>query len=314
MPYLNDKQPVINGLAVGTSRQNVTAYVGRGWYSGKGGNFYPGRIQVDTGKLFIDFNNTEISFTQELEYLVIPAGCACSYLPPAVAVTRDGVITNPGPYNYMTGRVNLANGRVEISSVEFSSFTQYYLNSNGTGVHDTATEVLVCESTAPTNVRPTVTLSSAACAGWKSYKNDNLPTFNGLFAGTSWNNKAVYVGRGYYENQFQPGRVQTDGQAGIYVSSYYTEETFLVNRTEYLVLSVGCSCEWAAANANTLLRPGLVHSPDENYHFVVGRKNLTNSRVAISKLRPTIFWEYYNIDAGSHSEGTAAVVLVCEKV
>ncbi|KAG5670831.1 hypothetical protein PVAND_001066 [Polypedilum vanderplanki] len=308
MPYYNDDQPTINGYAVGTSWKNSTVYIGRGWY---GGQFMPGRVDVTKNieGVYVDWFS-ELQILQDSEYMVLPNGCSCVWLSPNIAVNRVGLVTTK---DFMIGRVNFTNGGIAISKVSLNApFTQWYIDSIGNNQMNTASEVLVCESTNPIELQPTVTFSSTVCAGWTSYKNNLAPTYYGFAAGPSYKNTTAYVGRGFAENQFQPGRIQTEIPAQIYLFSSTGEITDQF--AEYLVVPTNCSCQWISPYNGILSRPGLIHSPDENFHYLVGRVNLTSTQVAISKVKSSDFTEWYMVNANTNATDIATQVLVCEKI
>jgi hypothetical protein len=130
--------------------------------------------------------------------------------------------------------------------------------------------------------------------------------------GTSYKNTKVYIGRGWFDKQFQPGRVDvTSGTAGTYISSSAGEQK-LTKQTEYLVVSSNCSCTWMApTTANT--HEGLVRVYGNDFHYAIGRVALGNNQVGISKvMTPNMDQWFFNPSSGKEEYGNATEVLVCE--
>jgi hypothetical protein len=309
MPYLNDDAPITNGFEAGASWNNQTVYVGRGWY---GSQLIPGRVQVknNTG-VYVSYV-TETYLTQDTEYLVVPDGCSCYFLPPAAAVTHEGVVQNPDPnFKWYIGRVTFPSGYIAISKVRYSDYLQWYSTSVAETAN-TATEILVCETNGPTNVRPVVTSTNGACAAWRTYLNDNAPTFNGLYVGKSRVNTDVYVGRAMLNAQLEPGRVElTPATVGVWAD--YGAEYRVTSFIDYLVLPMGCECQWLKPTPAILNHPGLVRSIDANYRWVVGLNNISATQVAIAKVRttPKDFFSWWSDVNGAGANGYATKVLVC---
>ncbi|KAG5666978.1 hypothetical protein PVAND_014981 [Polypedilum vanderplanki] len=308
MNYNNDISPTINGLELGTSWNNKTIYLGRGWYQQQ---HIPGRIDVTNGNqgVYVSINTGEVKLTADTEYFVVPQGCNCQWIIPSQAQYRDGLVLNPDPvYRFTPGLVNLTNGQIAISKVRSTDFVQWYSTSSSE-INNIATKVLVCDTTNPTNVKPVINYATKACAGWKSYEGDDKVSFNGLIAGLSRTNSVAYVGRGYYGAQYMPGRIDiTPGSAGAYVS--YAGEVFVSPLDDYLILSSNCVCSWVPANVAALSRPGLMRTTDNTYHFLVGLVNISSTQIAISKVRSSDFYQWYTILNNQEVSNYASVVLV----
>jgi hypothetical protein len=101
----------------------------------------------------------------DADYLVVQAGCSCSWLPPAVAATRDGLVyaNDPSGYNFGVGRKNLTNGFNAITKVIMSSNLQFYVAANGVETSDQADQILVCERPVGAPAKPTITFPTKAC-------------------------------------------------------------------------------------------------------------------------------------------------------
>jgi hypothetical protein len=154
---------------------------------------------------------------------------------------------------------------------------------------------------------PTVDLSSFAGV-WSTVDHDKSPATNGLYAGVSRVNTPVYVSRAIYGSQFIPSRYDVESPAGSYPS--YAGEKF-VEESEYLIVPQGCHCYWVKPNV-ALARKGLVTVPDVNYHWVVGRKNLTASSIAITKVQKSSLNQWYSNMANNEVSDKATEVLICE--
>jgi hypothetical protein len=162
MAYNNDNSPSVNGLNVGTSWNNKAAYLGRGWY---GGQFMPGRIDVTAGSaaLYVSYAG-EVKLTVDTEYWVVPDGCSCNFVPPSKAIYSNGLVLNPEPsYRFTPGLVSVGTtGQIAVSKVRSADFTQWYSTSGGES-SSAATSVLVCETTGPVNVKPTIAYATKSC-------------------------------------------------------------------------------------------------------------------------------------------------------
>ncbi|KAG5667109.1 hypothetical protein PVAND_015108 [Polypedilum vanderplanki] len=312
--YSMDSAPSINGLAVGTSWQGTTSYLGRGWYAGQ---YIPGRIDITPGKqaLYVTLL-AEVKITSDIEYFVVPSNCNCSFLSPDVAATKNGVVINPDPvYSFATGLVNLSNGQVAISKVETVSKLWQWWSSSGGESSGPSTQILVCSSTNSAVVKPTITYASKACAGWTMYTGDYSPTINGWSAGLSRVNTQAYIGRAYENGYFAPGRVDvTPGSAGVYVS-YYTatnSEQYITGPAEYLVITDNCVCSWISATTAAYSRPGLIKTTDISVHWLTGLVNISSTQVSVSPVAYSTFVQYYTDLSNTGRTNTASVLLVCE--
>jgi hypothetical protein len=309
MPYSKDTAPTVNGFTAGTSWKNTTVFIGRSWF---GDNFIPGRVDVTAGNEGVyvaDFQENRLS--EDTEYLVVPSGCSCSWMAPEVAITQVGVVQMPDENNqFYIGRVDIGEGQIAISKVSPSEYSQIWATS-GEELSNIATEILVCESTASPFVRPTINSPSKACAGWMKHKNDDTTTINGFSIGTSWKNNTAWVGRGHFSGQFQPGRIQIEASTGAYLVSDSDGEVFRTTFTEYLALSVGCSCSFVPVESVALSSSSLIHCVDFNNHWLIGRFDLGNGQVSIAKVMQSNDQIYIDLN-GMSTLGGATEVLVCE--
>jgi hypothetical protein len=144
-PNGNANFPASHGLKVGIDRNGNDAYVGRGintlyqWF---------GRLQIvgESGVYTSGTNNETIGILPE--YLVVPNGCTCEFLPFDTAVTKIGLIRildNTGLFRGV-GLKSLNNGRIAITTVYIDYKMQYYVGDDGTAVFDRAETMLVCET------------------------------------------------------------------------------------------------------------------------------------------------------------------------
>jgi pyrrolidone-carboxylate peptidase len=138
-----------------------------------------------------------------------------------------------------------------------------------------------------------------------TFFDDDAPKTNGFSAGMSMNNTQAFIGRGVFRDQPAPGRLQIESPSGVGITTAEGERR-LESRIEYLVLPEGCQCSWVAPK-ESLKRPGLVLVID----LMVGRKNFSNGRVAVTKVEATLNQWYIN-EAGNETKDEASEVLVCE--
>jgi hypothetical protein len=104
----------------------------------------------------------------DAEYLVVPNGCSCSWVAPANATSRDGLVyaNDVSGYNFAVGRKNLTNGRVAISKVQVPGFTQWYQHQGGYEVADAASEMLVCETPYAEPAKPVIPFPTKSCGAF----------------------------------------------------------------------------------------------------------------------------------------------------
>jgi hypothetical protein len=142
-PYDGNLDPTVNGFSAGTSRVGTAAYVGRGHHAGQ---FLSGRVSVIPPTGVLTSWGSE-QFVTNPEYLTLPNNCSCSWVAPASALTRVGLVHAQDPtYHFLVGRKTFPNGQVAVTRVVRSSLTQWYNNQNNGESVDQATELLVCET------------------------------------------------------------------------------------------------------------------------------------------------------------------------
>ncbi|KAG5667115.1 hypothetical protein PVAND_015114 [Polypedilum vanderplanki] len=277
--YYLDAAPTVNGFSAGKSLKGYDAWVAR---AAVGTYFIPGRVQVEaTTGFYVDYLRLEMMKTAEIEYLVVPSGCICAWKDPTTANSSIGLVHSPDPkYSYVIGRVTFSSGLVQISKVQSATYMQTYIDDTGKEQTNAATEILVCESSVNTAVQPTITFANAACAVWRTYILDSSPIYNGfLVNGLSILNTTFYVGRGWYGNQHNPGRLEIG--VGVYVTR--TSEQKIVSEIDYLVVTKGCSCSWTDPYTAIAMK-GMILVADYNFHWAVGKKTLSTGQISIAKI------------------------------
>lgn len=82
------------------------------------------------------------------EYLVVPNNCNCSWISPAVAVTKVGIVRSIDyDYQYAVGRKDIGSGRVAVTTVRTTDWRQWHVDINGNLQADNSpNELLVCET------------------------------------------------------------------------------------------------------------------------------------------------------------------------
>lgn len=135
------------------------------------------------------------------------------------------------------------------------------------------------------------------------------PSVSGFSAGISRVNTPAYVGRGHLNGQFVSGRVSLTLPTG--VLSAWGGENYIQKGPEYLIVPNNCVCSWVPPT-QAINRVGLIHVHDPNYHFLVGRKNLTSGQVAISKVQQSTLQQWYANQNNFDVQDAATEVLVCE--
>ncbi|KAG5668802.1 hypothetical protein PVAND_016727 [Polypedilum vanderplanki] len=313
--YNNDNEPENVGFKAGIAIDGTTAYIGRGKI---GALIVPGRVSIGVG-VIVPLSGTE-KLVVDPEYLVVPDGCSCSWIPISKASNRPGIVQTPDQiYLHIHGIVRLQNGSIALSRVVGSPYSVLYIEwyvglNGGEYKNQQATDVLVCETTQSTAVKPKIGFEYEACGVWSSIHYANTVTSIGFAAGEkSINNTIPWVGRGTSNNQFNAGRFQSETNLA-YVP--FSKENIAV-ASEFLIVPEGCNCKWMDPNI-AWIRKGLVHAANDFYPFAVGRVNLTNGQTAISKVNvpyntdfaqwwsPTFFNEL--------SSAPATELLVCENI
>jgi hypothetical protein len=195
--YANlDNGPTINGFSAGTARDGTPAYIGRAW---NGGEYIPGRV-VTSGTnvgIFVD-NGGEKRQTDDLEYLTLPQGCQCQFMPPAAADTYDELVHTSDPTrNYVVGRVNITATTMTVAKVAYPNFNQYWADASNTDRFAAmAAEVLVCTRTSGFTSPPTFNPVAGMCGVWTPYTYESTPEIDGVVSGLSRTNNTAYVARG----------------------------------------------------------------------------------------------------------------------
>ena len=134
--------PSVNGFAVGQSIMNNTAYVGRAFY--KRDLQRISRLQVETvAGVYLGPNGDDVGI--DPEYLVVPEGCSCRFMPVARALRREGLVSCMQRM-FLVGRKDLGDGYVAVTEVDRGDLNQTYVGRNFFSVQDAATELLVCEN------------------------------------------------------------------------------------------------------------------------------------------------------------------------
>lgn len=163
MRYQRDNAPIFNGFLAGTSLKGYPAFIGRSFQDKQ---FQPGFVQFEPPVgIYVTSTIGERLATEKLEYLTIPYQCKCSWMDKGIAMSRPGLVRTPDEtYHYMVGRYRFGcTDTVAITKVVAPSFRQWYFNADGLQVTDTATELLVCESTDTTGSLPVVNIPYLAC-------------------------------------------------------------------------------------------------------------------------------------------------------
>jgi hypothetical protein len=144
--YLKDNAPLTNGYKVtnGLSWKNNTMYIGRAY--GSASEIVPGRIQLEsTIGVYIPYGS-EVEKIEEIEYMVVPKGCVCTWEDPAMALTRVGIVRLPNN-DYVIGIKTIGTNMSSIARVSSSTKQQWWMNSGGSQSTDSAPEkLLVCEN------------------------------------------------------------------------------------------------------------------------------------------------------------------------
>jgi hypothetical protein len=110
-----------------------------------------------------------------------------------------------------------------------------------------------------------------------------------------------------YASQLQPGRVQVNATAAVYVSWVLEQQ---ITDGEYLVLPDHCQCGWFNPNIS-LPWAATVRVPDPTYNFVIGRKTFANGQVAISKVTTPSLDQRYIAQNGWEALDKATEILAC---
>jgi hypothetical protein len=102
--YNGDSAPAAIGFSAGTAIiSNTTAYVGFGMY---GSWRLPGRIQITTSAtgttpktagVYVPLSTEH--FIKYSEYLVVPDGCNCQWMPRTLATSHLGMVLTGAPTN-----------------------------------------------------------------------------------------------------------------------------------------------------------------------------------------------------------------------
>jgi hypothetical protein len=107
----------------------------------------PGRVEIGPPhKAYVTYFG-EKEVTTDVEYLVVPVGCVCSWTDPAVAITKEGLIrTTDVNYHYAVGMKTLSNNLTAIAKVLMPSMSEYWPNEANNEQNDNTPEkLLVCE-------------------------------------------------------------------------------------------------------------------------------------------------------------------------
>ncbi|KAG5666940.1 hypothetical protein PVAND_014945 [Polypedilum vanderplanki] len=302
-----------NGLNVGTSIVNDTAYVGRGRDSG--GYLQPGRYEPNVGPyMTLTLDNLAVSDTA---WLIVPQGCNCRFLPQYIAKGRRGLITTgDDDVNFMVGLHSFDSGQVSIGILYSTTGHQFYMNLNRISYTDEIGPVaLVCD-----NVPPPLN----QCATWMRYNNDNAPASIGVNAGNSTRtNTPAYVGQAHSGDIWYPARVQltNTGTKGTspWTPGVYAPVGAEINLPwgEFLAVPNGCNCSWMIA-ATALAHQNIIRLDNQTgFAFAVGRKTFADGTIAISKVYtdPTsglYLQQYYNDALNAIYSESATELLVCE--
>jgi hypothetical protein len=305
--YFNDSSPSINGFSVGTDLSNTEAYIGRATSSGNLN--HPGRLQIESKKIYYTFGTAEAVGITKNDYLVLPERCSCRFEPANIAKNLEGYIF----FGYGIGVHYWSSGKVSVVKTSVTENKEWYPSETGGAIKNaTVNNSMVCTSTIASNVKPTVKSANGNCAFWRAYKFNDDPVGNGFFAGMSYNNKSAYVGRGWVSDEMVPGRVQVAATAGVY-AEFWNQDKFLTY-PEYLVVPENCKCEWVRA-LDALTRVGLVITNDQTRDAgtLVGLVQLPNGQIAIAKA--TRQWNdmfYMNEFGKTVFNAPTTRVLVCE--
>jgi hypothetical protein len=124
--YNNDAAPATVGFSAGISIvSNTTAYVGFGMY---GTWRLPGRVQITTSTIGTapKTPGVYVPLTTEHhvkypEYLAVPEGCICQWMPATIAVTHVGMILTGAPVNEVRNYFKkiIMNAKFIIISISF---------------------------------------------------------------------------------------------------------------------------------------------------------------------------------------------------
>jgi hypothetical protein len=160
MAFSNETSPATTGYSIGTTYKRTVGFIGRGW---EWSEWMPGRIQLEspTG-LYIEHGMQENYLSTNIEFLFVPKGCICAFLPMYEALNRFGLITIPcEQFNYFVGRAEFSSGQAAVVKIQSHTNAGFYLNEEGKFAEKTGDEALVCETLPPT-------VSTSDCGGLKN--------------------------------------------------------------------------------------------------------------------------------------------------
>lgn len=142
--YKNDDAPKTEGFAAGLSWRNTTAWVGRyAW-----GNWPPGRIQIESPTGF--YESSDDLLKTKAEFLVIPSGCFCSWVPSSESLLKNIALVPAGD-TYFIGRVKFGNEMVAIAQTD-DYFYGEFTHIDSKYFDNIIPEVLVCQKDSPLTV------------------------------------------------------------------------------------------------------------------------------------------------------------------
>jgi len=251
--YMLDDAPAEEGVYLGDHGEGNPGFIGCGSVIQERG---PSRIQIiepkgnyqvygggeaflnDTSRMWYLKKNCDHQYT----WVNSSDGELLTY---AVEPFED----NANGFPIYVGRKVIKNDTVAAGIIVPFLGVMYYADMNKKMHQPREYEVLICkskkfEAPKPKKTTPAPAANAPANTGcvheWKKFDSSNSPDKDGISAGLFDINNKAYVGKAFYENMWNPGRIQTTKpNSGIYTMSrgsfHYSQDDayYLVNNPKY---------------------------------------------------------------------------------
>ncbi|KAG5683382.1 hypothetical protein PVAND_012667 [Polypedilum vanderplanki] len=251
-----DAEPDTFGLSAGEYEPGKNAYIGIGSWNHMTLN--AGRVQTSPPGILLPTNgdSSTLSTSGEAWYIKKKMNHVYNWVASQNAESVQyavdfGSKTSGTPF--YIARVN-NNGSVSIGIIALYMGGVYYVNNNGKlKFAQSGYEVLTCfTSTTETSLPlPQIQVVSGpnvdvGCINnWVPYNNDKEPETKGVSAGEYDCGNNAYVGKANTSDggPFRPGRIQTTGQAGLYLL-HKAKETYIQSGSYYLADNPSYTYKW----------------------------------------------------------------------
>ncbi|KAG5683379.1 hypothetical protein PVAND_012664 [Polypedilum vanderplanki] len=258
-PYNFDNEPVTLGLSAGEYEPGKKAYLGLSSWNQM--TLDAGRIQISPPGILMPTNGITSSLitSGSVWYLKPKSNQTFSWVSSKNAETVTNAVDfgtqTSGTPSYFGSVIN--NGTVYVGIVSLYMGGLFYVDSNGYLGFATSYNVLICQSTvaenpvAPPNISTSASNVDTGCINnWVPYNNDKEPETKGVSADKYDCGNNAYVGKANPDvGPWRPGRIQTTGQAGLYLLNK-GREIYVQNGSYYLANNPNYTYNWVVFDGN----------------------------------------------------------------